>query len=173
MVGLLAKADPALRRGREEVGHRARHEVSQARCRYFLLLRRGVRARLTGAVHRATAGSRSPFGTAFRPPAEWARWDARPPAAPGRPPGSMPQREPGVGLFMFGSSMILGPAAPVGSLWSSLCPCGRGTRNRSAIGQNSRTRTAALIVERSQRQQEARIDLSRPPRLHSGITERR
>jgi hypothetical protein len=24
MVGLLAKADPALRRGREEVGHRAR-----------------------------------------------------------------------------------------------------------------------------------------------------
>jgi len=42
MVGLLAKADPGLRRGREEVGHRARHEVSQARCRYFLLLRRGA-----------------------------------------------------------------------------------------------------------------------------------
>ncbi len=33
MVGLLAKADPALRRGREEVGHR------------FLLLRRGARAK--------------------------------------------------------------------------------------------------------------------------------
>jgi len=44
MVGLLAKADPALRRAREEVDHRARHEVSQARCRYFLLLRRGARA---------------------------------------------------------------------------------------------------------------------------------